>query len=116
MNYQKLSTPHIKFSFKNEKFEFEECSLLKSSPNSSISSKSFDLNNDFNIISNNDCNNIDDEKVLEDEAFVKELRFFKVDESIDTITLSTKLLSDESWFKDKILYFSDGKAFSNNTK
>jgi len=115
MNYQRLNNPKIKFSFKNEKYENYEGDLLKGSPNSSMNNYSFDLNQDFNIIPN-DSGNTDDRKVIEDEAFVRELRFFKVDENMDTITLSSKLLTGENYLKDKIVYFSDSNAFSSNTK
>ena len=117
MCYQRLNNPKIKFRFKHEKFEFYEETLLKSSPNNSINSNySFDLNNDFNIIPY-DLDTPENEKLLiEDDTFVKEIRFFKVDDCMDTVTLSSNFLSKENWVKDKIMSFSNGNAFSSNTK
>ncbi len=114
MFLERSKNSKVKFSFKNEIFENYEGDLLKASPNNSMNNHSFDLNNDFNIVTND--TELDNLNVIEDEAFVKEIRFFKVEESLDTVTLSGKLLSEENLFKEKINYFSDGKVFHNNTK
>lgn len=62
----------------------------------------------------NQFNNFLSEKNNEyDVEFLNEIRFFKLNEYVDTITLSYKILSDENMFKKYFEFFSNNKFFTN---
>lgn len=68
------------------------------------------LDNFFYLRSDRNC--IDD-KGINEEMFLKELRYFSLKEQNDTITLSSKTLQDEEVFKFYISFFSGQKIFQN---
>jgi hypothetical protein len=68
------------------------------------------LDNFFNIRSTN--YQLDD-SVINQNLFLKELKYYSLREQNDTITLSTHLLENEDIFKFHLDYFSNGRAFQN---
>jgi hypothetical protein len=52
-----------------------------------------------------------DERAINENLFLKELRYFSLREQNDTLTLSTSLLENEDMFKYFIDHFSGYKAF-----
>lgn len=74
------------------------------------------LANDMNIDSFFHIKNsgyISEDKGLNENLFLKEIRYFSLREQNDTITLSSHLLSNEEFFRFFLDTFSDKKAFQN---
>jgi hypothetical protein len=53
-----------------------------------------------------------DEKGINEELFLKEIRFYSLKDQNDTLTLSNKLLSSDSEFRFYLETFSNNKIFS----
>jgi len=110
MHNLRLNKPRTTFKLKNDENEgyyyFDQGSIK----NNVI----IDINMDFHIL--HDTKLEDESKITLEDTFLKEIRFFSVDEQFDTITLSSKMLMDENWFKDLMNTFSKTQSFKNFSK
>jgi len=105
------SDSKIKFQLKLEDVTIEEI-CLQQMFNSNLYNYNSEINieNFFNTKSdkNSETGNINE------SLFLKELRFFSLRESNDTLTLSYHLLEDEEMFRFFLETFSKNKAFQTN--
>ncbi len=105
------SDSKLKFQLKLEDVTTEEI-CLQQMFNSNLYhyNNEINLENFFNIKidKNLDTGNINE------NLFLKELRFFSLRESNDTITLSPHLLEEETLFRFFLNTFSGNKAFQTN--
>jgi hypothetical protein len=109
--YSKFKYDHkIRFQIKLEDVSSEEyCiqQLMNSQPNPY--STEIILENFFNT------KNVyqPEDRTINENLFLKDLRYYSLREQNDTVTLSTHLLENEEIFKFFIDTFSGGKAFQN---
>lgn len=111
MHSKLKSEGKTKFQLKIEDLTSEEICLQQM-----FSSNLYHYNNDINI--ENFFNiKVDtptfDESSLDENVFLKELRFFSLRENNDTITISSDLLEDEKNFRNYLGLFSGQKIFQN---
>lgn len=101
----------IKFQLKLEDVTTEEMCLQQM-----FNSNLYHYNNEINI--ENFFNTKTDKGLdtgnINESLFLKELRYFSLRESNDTITLSPNLLEDEEMFRFFLETFSKNKAFQTN--
>jgi hypothetical protein len=110
--YAKFKTDSkIKFQLKIEDVTTEEMCLQQM-----FSSNLYHYNNEINI--ENFFNTKSDKNInsgnIDESLFLKELRYFSLRDSHDTITLSSHLLEDEEMFRFFLEEFSRNRAFQNN--
>jgi len=105
------SDSKIKFQLKLEDVTTEEICLQQM-----FNSNLYHYNNEINIENffNTKSERSHDIGNINESLFLKELRYFSLRESNDTITLSSHLLEDEEMFKFFLDTFSKNRAFQNN--
>lgn len=101
----------IKFQLKLEDVTTEEICLQQM-----FNSNLYHYNNEINIENffNTKSDKNSDTGNINESLFLKELRYFSLRESNDTITLSSHLLEDEEMFRFFLETFSKNKAFQTN--
>jgi len=101
----------IKFQLKLEEVTTEEICLQQM-----FNSNLYHYNSEINIDNffNTKSDKYQDTGNINESLFLKELRFFSLRESNDTITLSTHLLEDEEMFRFFLETFSRNRAFQTN--
>lgn len=110
--YSKFKTDSkIKFQLKLEDVTTEEICLQQM-----FNSNLYHYNNEINIENffNTKSDKNSDTGNINESLFLKELRYFSLRESNDTITLSSHLLEDEEMFRFFLETFSKNKAFQTN--
>jgi hypothetical protein len=103
----------IRFQLKIEDVSSEEYCIqtfMNSAQPTPYNTSDFNLESFFNIKT---YPYISEDKGINENLFLKELRYYSLREQNDTITLSTHLLEHENFFKFFIESFSNGKAFQN---
>ena len=100
----------IRFQLKLDDVSTEEYCLQIMNPVPSNFTNEMNLDNFFNIKNNTF---ICEDKGINENLFLKEIRYFTLREQNDTITLSTHLLENEEIFKFYLDTFSEKKAFQN---
>lgn len=101
----------VRFQLKFDEVSAEEyCIQQIINPDHNVAFSEMNLDHFFHLRS--DRSGIDD-KGINEELFLKELRYFSVRDHNDTITLSSKLLQDEQVLKYYLSFFSNQKIFQN---
>lgn len=105
------SDSKIKFQLKIEDVTTEEICLQQM-----FNSNLYHYNNEINIENffNTKSDKNSETGNINESLFLKELRYFSLRESNDTITLSSHLLEDEEMFRFFLETFSKNKAFQTN--
>ena len=105
------SDSKIKFQLKIEDVTTEEICLQQM-----FNSNLYHYNNEINIENffNTKTDKNSDTGNINESLFLKELRYFSLRDSNDTIALSSHLLEDEEMFTFFLDTFSKNKAFQNN--
>jgi hypothetical protein len=105
------SDSKIKFQLKLEDVTIEEICLQQM-----FNSNLYNYNNEINIENffNTKSDKNSETGNINESLFLKELRFFSLRESNDTLTLSYHLLEDEEMFRFFLETFSKNKAFQTN--
>jgi|LauGreDrversion4_2_1035121.scaffolds.fasta_scaffold293885_2 hypothetical protein len=99
----------IRFQLKFDDITPEElCFQQYLAPSQLVTANEINLENFFYL--KNDRHTCDDRSINEN-LFLKELRYFSLREQNDTLTLSTSLLENEKLFKYFLDHFSAEKAF-----
>ena len=104
----------VRFQLKVDDVTTEEyCFQQMINPIPATFANDMNLDNFFNI---KNSGYISEDKGLNENLFLKEIRCFSLRDQNDTITLSSHLLSNEEFFRFFLDTFSEKRAFQNFCK